>query len=141
MVLPDDSIRVIDFGISREYMISCDDETVAVLERQPFMMGTLGYAAHEQFGLNDFVGVKADIHAVCALGYFIFANQNPYFRDYKEGISVNSLVGKMFNSERWFLGSDIVPDWLGNLLYAGISEKAHTRPSLERIKAEIAWRK
>ena len=68
MLKPDGSIRLIDFGIAREYKEDSGD-TMA--------MGTRGYAAPEMFGEHPHSDARTDIYSLGVTLYHLVTGKNP----------------------------------------------------------------
>ncbi|MSP12649.1 MAG: zinc-ribbon domain-containing protein [Chloroflexi bacterium] len=68
MLLPDNSLKLIDFGIARVFTQGKAGDTVA--------FGTPGYAAPEQFGGQQ-SDARADIFALGALLHYLLSGQDP----------------------------------------------------------------
>jgi len=69
MVKPDGNIKLIDFGIAREYK----EENLA----DTICLGTKGYAAPEQFGGKGQTDVRTDIYCLGVTIYHLITGQNP----------------------------------------------------------------
>lgn len=69
MVKPDGNIKVIDFGIAREYKDQSLADTVS--------LGTKGYAAPEQFGGRGQTDARTDIYCLGVTLYHLLTGQNP----------------------------------------------------------------
>ncbi|MBR4858858.1 MAG: serine/threonine protein kinase [Clostridia bacterium] len=69
MLKPDGSIKVIDFGIAREYKDHRAEDTVS--------LGTKGYAAPEQFGGKGQTDARTDIYCLGVTLYHLVTGQNP----------------------------------------------------------------
>lgn len=69
MVKPDGNIKIIDFGIAREYKEQGLADTVC--------LGTRGYAAPEQFGGKGQTDARTDIYCLGATLYHLLTGQNP----------------------------------------------------------------
>lgn len=68
MLHPDGYIKLIDFGVSREYKDEARKDTIA--------FGTTGYAAPEQYGKAQ-TDARADIYAVGATMWHLLAGEAP----------------------------------------------------------------
>lgn len=68
MVLDDDTVKIVDFGIAREYDQNKTTDTV--------MMGTNGYAAPEQYGFSQ-SDARSDIYSVGVLLNEMLTGQLP----------------------------------------------------------------
>ena len=69
MVKPDGTIKVIDFGIAREYKEQNLQDTVS--------LGTKGYAAPEQFGGKGQTDARTDVYCLGVTLYHLLTGQNP----------------------------------------------------------------
>ncbi|WP_027089409.1 serine/threonine-protein kinase [Thomasclavelia saccharogumia] len=75
MLKPDGNIKVIDFGIAREYKeLNVNDTTY---------LGTRGYAAPEQFGGKGQTDARTDIYCLGMTLYHLITGQNPTEPPYK----------------------------------------------------------
>lgn len=69
MLKPEGNIKVIDFGIAREYKDQSLADTVS--------LGTKGYAAPEQFGGKGQTDARTDIYCLGVTLYHLLTGQNP----------------------------------------------------------------
>lgn len=69
MVRPDGNIKIIDFGIAREYKEQSSADTVS--------LGTKGYAAPEQFGGKGQTDARTDIYCLGVTLYHLVTGQSP----------------------------------------------------------------
>lgn len=69
MIKPDGNIKVIDFGIAREYKDQSLADTVS--------LGTKGYAAPEQFGGKGQTDARTDVYCLGVTLYHLLTGQNP----------------------------------------------------------------
>lgn len=69
MLKPDGNIKVIDFGIAREYKDRGSADTVS--------LGTKGYAAPEQFGGKGQTDARTDVYCLGVTLYHLVTGQNP----------------------------------------------------------------
>lgn len=69
MLRPDGSLKLIDFGIAREYKKQNVEDTVS--------LGTKGYAAPEQFGGKGQTDERTDIYCLGVTLYHLITGQNP----------------------------------------------------------------
>lgn len=70
MLKVDGTLKLIDFGIAREYKESQMDDTVS--------LGTRGYAAPEQFFGNNQSDVRTDIYSLGATLHHLVIGKSPY---------------------------------------------------------------
>ena len=66
---PNGTIKLLDFGIAREYKTNNSADTVS--------LGTKGYAAPEQFGGNGQTDSRTDIYCLGVTLYHLITGQNP----------------------------------------------------------------
>lgn len=69
MLKPDGTVRLIDFGIAREYKEGKEGDTEAI--------GTRGYAAPEQFGGQGQTDARTDIYSLGITLYHLVTGKNP----------------------------------------------------------------
>lgn len=69
MLKPEGTLKVIDFGIAREYKEHNLEDTVS--------LGTKGYAAPEQFGGKGQTDARTDIYCLGVTLYHLITGQNP----------------------------------------------------------------
>jgi len=69
MLKPDGNIKIIDFGIAREYKEQSLADTVS--------LGTKGYAAPEQFGGKGQTDARTDVYCLGVTLYHLVTGQNP----------------------------------------------------------------
>ncbi len=69
MLSPDGNIKIIDFGIAREYKEKSLSDTVS--------LGTKGYAAPEQFGGKGQTDARTDIYCLGVTLYHMVTGKNP----------------------------------------------------------------
>lgn len=69
MLRPDGNIKIIDFGIAREYKEQNSSDTVN--------LGTKGYAAPEQFGNRGQTDARTDIYCLGATLYHLVTGHSP----------------------------------------------------------------
>lgn len=75
MLKPDGDIVLIDFGTARQYKTSKEVDTTC--------LGTIGYAAPEQFGGQGQTDERTDIYNLGATLYHLITGQNPARPPYK----------------------------------------------------------
>ena len=76
MLKPDGNVKIIDFGIAREYK----DSSLADTKN----LGTMGYAAPEQFGGKGQTDPRTDVYCLGATLYHLVTGRHPM--DEKDGI-------------------------------------------------------
>ena len=69
MLKPDGSVKLIDFGIAREYKEGQSEDTVS--------LGTKGYAAPEQFGGKGQTDERTDVYCLGVTLYHLVTGKNP----------------------------------------------------------------
>ena len=69
MITPEGRVKLIDFGIAREYQKEKGEDTICI--------GTKGYAAPEQFGGMGQSDVRTDIYGLGVTLYHMLTGQNP----------------------------------------------------------------
>lgn len=69
MLKPDGTVRLIDFGIAREYKEGQEGDTTSI--------GTRGYAAPEQFGGQGQTDARTDIYSLGVTLYHLVTGKNP----------------------------------------------------------------
>lgn len=69
MLKPDGSLKLIDFGIAREYKVGNAEDTTS--------LGTRGYAAPEQFGGKGQTDARTDIYCLGVTLYHLVTGKNP----------------------------------------------------------------
>lgn len=69
MLKPDGSLKLIDFGIAREYKMGNAEDTTS--------LGTRGYAAPEQFGGKGQTDARTDIYCLGVTLYHLVTGKNP----------------------------------------------------------------
>lgn len=76
MLKPDGTVKIIDFGIAREYR----EEQVDVSQKKlddTTMLGTKGYAAPEQFGGLGQTDARTDVYCLGATLYHLLTGKSP----------------------------------------------------------------
>lgn len=69
MITPEGRVKLIDFGIAREYQKEKCEDTICI--------GTKGYAAPEQFGGMGQSDVRTDVYGLGVTLYHMLTGQNP----------------------------------------------------------------
>lgn len=75
MLKPDGKIKVIDFGIAREYKENNNSDTVS--------LGTRGYAAPEQFGGKGQTDARTDVYCLGVTLYHLITGKSPCEEPYE----------------------------------------------------------
>jgi len=75
MVRPDDSIKLIDFGIAREIGETTDGAALLGDDRE---MGTAGFGSPEQFENGTAVDIRSDIYSLGATLFFLVTGVHPH---------------------------------------------------------------
>ncbi|MDF2523221.1 MAG: hypothetical protein K0R31_862, partial [Clostridiales bacterium] len=74
MLTPEGKIKLIDFGIAREFKQGCDSDTIYI--------GTRGYAAPEQYGSGQ-SNVSTDIYGLGVTLYHLLTGKSPHEPPYE----------------------------------------------------------
>lgn len=85
MVQPDGTLKLIDFGIAREYKSGASSDTQYI--------GTQGYAAPEQYGTAQ-TDARTDIYSLGVTMYHMITGKSPYEPPY-EFVPVRQLVKEL----------------------------------------------
>lgn len=85
MVQPDGTLKLIDFGIAREYKAGAASDTQYI--------GTQGYAAPEQYGTSQ-TDERTDIYSLGVTMYHMITGKSPYEPPY-EFVPVRQLVKEL----------------------------------------------
>lgn len=93
MLQPDGSLKLIDFGIAREYKQDSSGDTTYI--------GTKGYAAPEQFGRAQ-TDARTDIYALGVTMYHILTGKSPYEPPY-QFVPVRQLVPELSHGTEYIL--------------------------------------
>lgn len=97
MVQPDGSIKLIDFGIAREYKRDSSADTTYI--------GTKGYAAPEQFGTAQ-SDARTDIYSLGVTMYHILTGKSPYDPPY-QFVPARELLPSLSRGIEYILGKCI----------------------------------
>lgn len=100
MLQPDGSLKLIDFGIAREYKEASSGDTTYI--------GTKGYAAPEQFGRAQ-TDARTDIYALGVTMYHLVAGKSPYEPPY-QFVPVRELDGKLSHGIEYILNKCVQPE-------------------------------
>ena len=97
MLQPDGSLKLIDFGIAREYKEASQADTTYI--------GTKGYAAPEQFGKAQ-TDARTDIYALGVTMYHLLTGKSPYEPPYNF-VPVRELVPGLSHGIEYILNKCI----------------------------------
>lgn len=100
MLQPDGSLKLIDFGIAREYKQGSDADTTYV--------GTKGYAAPEQFGQAQ-TDARTDIYALGVTMYHLATGKSPYSPPY-QFVPARQLVPTLSHGIEYILNKCVQPE-------------------------------
>lgn len=76
MLKPDGTVKIIDFGIAREYREERTEEGEKQVD-DTTMLGTKGYAAPEQFGGQGQTDARTDVYCLGATLYHLLTGKSP----------------------------------------------------------------
>lgn len=93
MLQPDGSLKLIDFGIAREYKQESNADTTYI--------GTKGYAAPEQFGKAQ-TDARTDIYSLGVTMYHLLTGKSPYEPPY-QFVPVRQLVPELSHGIEYIL--------------------------------------
>lgn len=93
MLQPDGSLKLIDFGIAREYKQESNADTTYI--------GTKGYAAPEQFGKAQ-TDARTDIYSLGVTMYHLMTGKSPYEPPY-QFVPVRQLVPELSHGIEYIL--------------------------------------
>jgi len=100
MLQPDGTLKLIDFGIAREYKQESAADTTYI--------GTKGYAAPEQFGKAQ-TDARTDIYALGVTMYHLLTGKSPYEPPY-EFVPVRQLVPGLSHGIEYILNKCVRPE-------------------------------
>lgn len=100
MLQPDGSLKLIDFGIAREYKDSSSADTTYI--------GTKGYAAPEQFGKAQ-TDARTDLYSLGVTMYHLVTGKSPYEPPY-QFVPARQLDGKLSRSIEYILDKCVQPE-------------------------------
>lgn len=100
MLQPDGSLKLIDFGIAREYKQESNADTTYI--------GTKGYAAPEQFGKAQ-TDARTDIYALGVTMYHLLTGKSPYEPPY-QFVPVRQLVPELSHGIEFILNKCVQPE-------------------------------
>lgn len=127
MLQPDGSLKLIDFGIAREYKQDSNADTTYI--------GTKGYAAPEQFGTAQ-TDARTDIYALGVTMYHLLTGKSPYEPPY-QFVPVRQLVPELSHGIEFILNKCVQPEPTDR--YQSVEELLE---DLDHIyKFDTAWKK
>lgn len=127
MVQPDGQLKVIDFGIAREYKQESSADTTYI--------GTRGYAAPEQFGTAQ-TDARTDIYALGVTMYHLLTGKSPYEPPY-QFVPARQLNPRLSHGIEYILGKCVQPEPADRY-----QNTAQLLDDLEHIyKFDKAWKK
>lgn len=100
MVQPDGKLKIIDFGIAREYKQESSADTTYI--------GTRGYAAPEQFGTAQ-TDARTDIYALGVTMYHLLTGKSPYEPPY-QFVPARQLNPALSHGMEYVLGKCVQPE-------------------------------
>lgn len=100
MLQPDGTLKLIDFGIAREYKENSSADTTYV--------GTRGYAAPEQFGKAQ-TDARTDIYTLGVTMYHLLTGKSPYEPPY-QFVPARQLVPELTHGAEYILNKCVQPE-------------------------------
>ena len=100
MLQPDGTLKLIDFGIAREYKQDSNGDTTYV--------GTKGYAAPEQFGRAQ-TDARTDIYGLGVTMYHLLTGKSPYEPPY-QFVPARQLAPELSHGSEYILNKCIQPE-------------------------------
>lgn len=100
MLQPDGSLKLIDFGIAREYKQESSGDTTYI--------GTKGYAAPEQFGKAQ-TDARTDIYSLGVTMYHLMTGKSPYEPPYRF-VPVRELNPRLSHGIEYILNKCVQPE-------------------------------
>lgn len=127
MLQPDGTLKLIDFGIAREYKQDSGADTTYV--------GTKGYAAPEQFGRAQ-TDARTDIYSLGVTLYHLLTGKSPYEPPYGF-VPVRTLNPKLSRGIEHILGKCVQPE--PDARYQSVDELLDDLDHIYRY--DLAWKK
>lgn len=127
MLQPDGTLKLIDFGIAREYKHDSEADTTYI--------GTKGYAAPEQFGKAQ-TDARTDIYALGVTIYHLLTGKSPYEPPY-QFVPVRQLAPELSPGIEYILNKCIQPEPADR--YQTVDELLDDLEHIYRF--DKAWRK
>jgi len=100
MLKPDNTLKLIDFGIAREYKHDSSADTTYI--------GTKGYAAPEQFGKAQ-TDARTDIYSLGITMYHLLSGKSPYEPPY-QFVPIRQLVPELSHGIEYILNKCVQPE-------------------------------
>lgn len=127
MLQPDGTLKLIDFGIAREYKQESSADTTYI--------GTKGYAAPEQFGKAQ-TDARTDIYALGVTMYHLLTGKSPYEPPY-QFVPVRQLVPELSHGIEYILDKCIQSEPTDR--YQNVDELLNDIEHIYRF--DVAWKK
>lgn len=127
MLQPDGSLKLIDFGIAREYKQESSGDTTYV--------GTKGYAAPEQFGKAQ-TDARTDIYALGVTMYHLLTGKSPYEPPY-QFVPARQLNPELSRGIEYILNKCVQPEPADR--YQNVDELLDDLSHIYRF--DTAWKK
>lgn len=127
MLQPDGSLKLIDFGIAREYKEASSGDTTYI--------GTKGYAAPEQFGRAQ-TDARTDIYALGVTMYHLVTGKSPYEPPY-QFVPVRQLDPALSRGMEYILNKCVQPEPAGR--YQSVDELLYDLDHIYRF--DKAWKR
>lgn len=127
MLQPDGSLKLIDFGIAREYKQESSADTTYI--------GTKGYAAPEQFGRAQ-TDARTDIYALGVTMYHLLTGKSPYEPPY-QFVPARQLAPNLSHGIEYILSKCIQPEPVNR--YQSVAELLDDLNNMYRF--DRAWKK
>ncbi len=127
MLQPDGSLKLIDFGIAREYKEASSGDTTYI--------GTKGYAAPEQFGRAQ-TDARTDIYALGVTMYHLVTGKSPYEPPY-QFVPVRQLDPALSRGMEYILNKCVQPEPAGR--YQSVDELFYDLDHIYRF--DKAWKR
>lgn len=127
MLQPDGSLKLIDFGIAREYKQESSADTTYI--------GTKGYAAPEQFGKAQ-TDARTDIYSLGVTMYHLLTGKSPYEPPY-QFVPVRQLVPTLSHGIEYILNRCIQSEPIDR--YQNVNQLLDDLDTMYRF--DDAWKK
>lgn len=127
MLQPDGTLKLIDFGIAREYKQDSKGDTTYI--------GTRGYAAPEQFGKAQ-TDARTDIYGLGVTMYHLLTGKSPYEPPY-QFVPVRQLVPALSRGVEYILGKCVQAE--PGDRYQSVKDLLQDMDHMYRF--DLAWKK